>query len=66
MSDDEGSLTEVSADFLFDDPNVSYYEVDELRDESKVHDDSIEGDDVSQPVVNYKRSGILAFKIRSK
>ena len=36
MSDDEGSLTEVSADFLFDDPNVSYYEDDELRDESKI------------------------------
>ena len=49
MSDDEGSLIEVSHDFLFDDPNVSYYEDDEFRNESKVSDDSINGDDVYQP-----------------
>ena len=31
----------VSPDIFFDDPNVSYYEDNELRDESKISDDSI-------------------------
>ena len=62
MSDDKGSLIEVSADFLFDDPNVSYYGDDEFRDESKIHDDFIEGNDVSQPVVNYKEFWNFGFQ----